>query len=74
MKTSIGKRGFSILKDELDTYTICDIKKDLTVKAFVNGDYGVKPTPFPVYCESNQKFYLPRYYGQKSLDYHQNLN
>ena len=63
MKTSIGKRGFSILKDELDTYTICDIKKDLTVKAFVNGDYGVKPTPFPVYCESTLKLYLPRYYG-----------
>jgi superfamily II DNA or RNA helicase len=67
MNTSIGKRGFSVLKEEISQSDFSDIKKDLTVKPFINGDYGMKPIPFPVYCESNKKMYLPRYYGQKKF-------
>ena len=39
----------------------------MTVQAFVNQNYGVKPNPFPVYCESQRKLYLPRYYGIKNF-------
>ena len=55
MKTSIGKRGYTILKEELTSSQIYEIRQELTVKAFVNQDYGVAPTPFPVYCESARK-------------------
>jgi superfamily II DNA or RNA helicase len=65
MNTSIGKRGYTILKEELTSSQIYSIRQDLTVKAFVNQDYGAAPTPFPVYCESSRKLYLPRYYGIK---------
>jgi superfamily II DNA or RNA helicase len=63
LNTTLGKRGYTVLKEELSSSEIQKIRKDLTVQAFVNQDYGVKPSPFPVYCESTRKLYLPRYYG-----------
>ena len=63
LNTTLGKRGYSILKEELSSSEILKIRKDLTVQAFVNQNYGIKPNPFPVYCESKRKLYLPRYYG-----------
>jgi superfamily II DNA or RNA helicase len=63
LNTCLGKRGYSVLKEELTSTQIQKIRKDLTVQAFVNQDYGAKPSPFPVYCESTRKLYLPRYYG-----------
>ena len=63
LNTSLGKRGYTLLKEELSSSQIYKIRKDLTVKAFVNQDYGAKPSPFPVYAESKRKLYLPRYYG-----------
>ena len=65
MKTNLSKRGYSILKEELTSSDILDIRKDLTVKPFVSADYGVAPKAFPIYCESVRKLYLPRYYGQQ---------
>tara|TARA_X000000950_G_scaffold209388_1_gene251780 strand:+ start:258 stop:1745 length:1488 start_codon:yes stop_codon:yes gene_type:complete len=63
LDTCIGKRGYTVLKEQLTSSQIQKIRKDLTVQAYVNQDYGVKPSPFPVYCESTRKLYLPRYYG-----------
>ena len=63
LNTSLGKRGYSLLKEELSSSQISKIRKDLTVQAFVNQNYGTKPNPFPVYAESKRKLYLPRYYG-----------
>lgn len=63
LNTVIGKRGYTILKEELTSKEIFEIRKELTVKPFINKEYGLEPTPFPVYCESTRKLYLPRYYG-----------
>ena len=65
MKTNLSKRGYSILKEDLSSSEISQIRKDLTVKPFVSADYGVAPKAFPIYCESVRKLYLPRYYGQQ---------
>jgi len=65
MKTNLSKRGYSILKEELSSSEILEIRKDLTVKPFVSADYGVTPKSFPIYCESVRKLYIPRYYAQK---------
>jgi len=65
MNTSLSKRGYSVLKEELTSQEISQIRKDLTVKPFVNTSYGTTPVPFPVYCESKRKLYLPRYYALK---------
>ena len=67
LNTTLGKRGYTILKEELSSSEILKIRRDLTVQAFVNQNYGVKPNPFPVYCESQRKLYLPRYYGIKNF-------
>ena len=65
MKINLNKRGFSILKEDLNKEDIVELKKELTVKPFINGDYGVKPKSFPTFCESIKKLYIPRFYGQK---------
>ena len=63
LNTTLGKRGYTILKEELSSSEIMKIRKDLTVQAFVNQSYGTKSNPFPIYCESKRKLYIPRYYG-----------
>ena len=67
MNTSVGKRGYTIQKEELSSSKIYEIRQELTVKPFISGDYGAAPTPFPVYCESTRKLYLPRYFGLKKF-------
>lgn len=59
----IGNNGYSILKENLTSGQISKIRKDLTVKAFVNTSYSADSVPFSVYSESKRKLYLPRYYG-----------
>ena len=63
MNTSIGKHGYSVMKDELTSTEINKIRKDLTVKPFVNASYGGDAASFAVYGESKRKLYLPRFYG-----------
>ena len=65
MNINLSKRGISILKEECSPSEILELRKELTVKPFINGDYGMTPKAFPVYCESVNKLYLPRFYGQK---------
>ena len=66
LTTCLNKRGYSVLKSELSSNEILKIRQDLTVKPFISADYGQAQKPFPVYCESSKKLYLPRYYGQKN--------
>ena len=61
--TAIGARGYTIIKEEHSSQTLKDIKKDLSVKPFVNVNYANDSPPFSIYLESNRKLYLPRYYG-----------
>jgi hypothetical protein len=49
--TNLSKRGYSILKEDLKSSEITKIRRDLSVKPFINGDYGPPPKAFPVYCE-----------------------
>jgi superfamily II DNA or RNA helicase len=65
MNTSLGNRGYTILKEELNSKELYSLRADLTVKPFVSQDYGAQAVPFPVYCESKRKLYLPRYFGLK---------
>ena len=51
------------MKDELTSTEINKIRKDLTVKPFVNASYGGDAASFAVYGESKRKLYLPRFYG-----------
>ena len=61
--TYLGKKGYTIKKEFLEIEEQLELRKDLMVRAFVPKSSPIKPNPFPVYRESNKKFYIPRFYG-----------
>ena len=61
--TYIGPKGYSIRKENMPIQEQELIRKELTVLPFVPKTSIVRPTPFPVYRESNRKMYMPRFYG-----------
>ncbi len=67
--TYIGKRGYIIRKSYLTAHKINEIKMELTVKPFVQGDYGGGELnePFPIYLENENKLYVPKFYGYDKL-------
>ena len=44
---TVGKTWCSVLKEELTSKEIFEIRKELTVKPFINKEYEMDPTPFP---------------------------
>jgi superfamily II DNA or RNA helicase len=58
----IGKKGYTILKNSLTTTEQSFIKTELTVRPYIPKS-PVQPEPFPIYRESPNKFYVPRYFG-----------
>jgi hypothetical protein len=46
---------------------IQEIKKELTVRAQVNGDYGFPPPPFKVFRPTKNGVCVPRFYGSAKL-------
>jgi len=61
--TYLGPKGYSIKKEHLTIQEQELIRKELTVKAFVPKSSLSKPEPFPIYRESPNKIYVPRFYG-----------
>ena len=59
----IGPKGYSIYKDSITIKEQLMIRNELTVKPFAPKTSMVQPKPFPIYHESNNKFYIPRMYG-----------
>ena len=64
--TYLGPKGYSIKKANITIQEQELIRKELTVKAFAPKTSISQPTPFPVYRESPNKFYVPRHYGLKT--------
>jgi len=58
----LGNKGYSIYKVSLNDKIINFIKKELTVKPFMQGSI-IEPEAFPVYMESDKKIYVPRFWG-----------
>ena len=64
----LGNKGYSIYKVSLNEKIINFIKKELTVKPFMQGSL-IEPTSFPVYMESEKKIYVPRFWGINIFGY-----
>jgi superfamily II DNA or RNA helicase len=60
----LGKKGYTLFKKDLSTAQLKKIRQDLTVKPFSTHSAEVS---YPVYRESETKFYLPRYYGEEEF-------
>lgn len=64
--TYLGQKGYTLLKKELSFSEQEFIRKELTVKPYIQGSPGnATAVSFPVYRESVQKFYIPRYFGEQ---------
>ena len=70
---TVGDNGYTVIKEKLTNAQITKIRKDLTVKPFVNTSFGVEAPAFAIYMESKRKLYLPRYYGIKEYGYPSNF-
>ena len=62
----LGKKGYTILKSELNIKEELFIKKELTVKPYLPKS-PIQPEPFPIYRESPKKYYVPRYFGSNNF-------
>ena len=62
-KSYLGKRGYILRKKFLNDEIINNIRNELNVKPFVNGDYGGVEESFKIYNENENKLYLPKFYG-----------
>jgi superfamily II DNA or RNA helicase len=68
LNTYLGQKGYSIPKSELTLDEQILIRRHLVAKPFVPGAPGMGKGPstiFPIYRESPQKFYVPRYFGER---------
>ena len=61
--TYLGRKGYSIKKENISVQEQQLIRRELNVKPFVPKSSLIKPQPFPVYRESKSKLYVPRFYG-----------
>ena len=60
--TYLGQKGYSIYKECLGVKDQQYLRSELTVGPYIP-KAPVQPTPFPIYRESNNKIYVPRYFG-----------
>ena len=61
----ISNKGYCIYKNNFPEKELDLIRKELTVKPFVNKNFSQDVNPFKIYRESNKKLYLPKFYGIK---------
>jgi len=61
--TSLGSKGYTILKKDLTQNEIFKIKKELTIKPITYNNLNSIIETYPIYRENINKIYVPRYYG-----------
>jgi superfamily II DNA or RNA helicase len=65
LNTYLGQKGYTILKSELPISLQVQLKENLMVKPYVPGSPIQVQKTFPVYRESDNKIYIPRYFGEE---------
>ena len=61
-ESTLGNKGYTIPKKCLQRDQEREIKSLLTVRPFLPKS-PIKPPSFPIYRESNGKYYVPRFFG-----------
>jgi superfamily II DNA or RNA helicase len=68
INTYLGQKGYTIPKNELSIEKQKQLRNDLTIKPFIMGaPINNNQSTFPAYRESNNKFYVPHYYGVENF-------
>lgn len=60
--TYLGEKGYTIYKESLSIDDQHFIRNELTVKPYIPNSI-IKAQEFPIYRESQNKFYIPKYFG-----------
>jgi superfamily II DNA or RNA helicase len=66
--TTLSRHGYRIPKNELTEKELENLKKELMAQPFTDGAPSSAQnslSPFPIYFESVDNIYMPRYWGQK---------
>ena len=63
----LGTRGYTIPKEQLSLADQDRIRRELSVAPAATGMSFARPSPYPVFREATSRFYLPRFYGQKTF-------
>ena len=61
----LSNRGYALIKDNYSHHELTELRRNLTVKPFINKQFSAGANPFSVFLESKKKLYIPRYYGIK---------
>lgn len=61
----LGKKGYTLYKETLSVKDLYVIRNELNVKPY--STHLNNSTEYPIYRESNNKIYVPRYYGIDSF-------
>lgn len=66
LNTYLGQKGYTVFKKELSPEQHKFIQTELTAKPYTPGAPGAnnQSISFPIYRESSQKYYMPRYFGE----------
>ena len=72
MNNYIGKKGYTIKKNDLTQNQLYDLRNELTVKPNNNLNGYVSNVSYPIYRESTNKIYIPIYYGIDNYGYTNN--
>lgn len=66
LNSYLGPKGYTIPKSELTEAQLQDLRKTLTVKPVTGGAMfgAADAVEYPIYRESSNKIYLPRFYGK----------
>jgi len=65
LNTYLGQKGYTILKSELPIKIQLLLKEKLMIKPYNPGAPVNNSSAFPCYRESNNKLYIPRYFGEE---------
>jgi superfamily II DNA or RNA helicase len=71
--TYIGEKGYTIFKECLTIDDQHFIRENLTVRPYIPNSV-VKAGEFPIYRESQNKFYIPKYFGIEHFGNPEKLN
>lgn len=61
--TGLSRQGYTIQKKVLQDNELEQIKKELTAKPIIQGDFVCDAREFPIYAENQNKIYMPKFYG-----------
>ena len=64
VSTYLGQKGYTIYKEAIPLNEQKFIREELTVRPFIPKSPVQMPS-FPIYRESKDKFYIPRYFGEE---------